>query len=261
MRLELRVLDADLSTGARLRAGRRDKGLTLRQLATRVGVSAQLLSQIENGKTQPSVPTLKLVVAELGLSMDDVISGPSPAGRRPVSPALRAPQKTGEAEGPVFRADSFPQLRMSGGVILSQLPAALLGDGIETFVTMMLPPGMASTTDGSFVRHDGTEVCFVYEGVLTLKLGFESADLETGDIAAFQSSFPHVYVNNGDVPARGLWLQTEPLAYPPGCGDLPERGATARSSRTKARLREPEEWQCRTVGDVREGDLDGHSDP
>lgn len=211
----LRVSDPDLMIGARLRAGRRNKGLTLRQLASRVGVSAQLLSQIENGNTLPSVGTLKHVVMELELSMDDVFSaiGQAQAGRRPAAASPRTARKADVPEGgPVFRAGSLPEIRMAGDVVLSQLPAGILGSGIETF-TVTLPPGTASTVDGALIRHVGTELCFVYEGVLTLKLGFETSDLKAGDVAAFPSSVPHVYVNNGDVPAKALWQQTEALAY------------------------------------------------
>ncbi|MFJ6569237.1 cupin domain-containing protein [Streptomyces sp. NPDC091292] len=208
--------EPDIMLGARLRAGRRNKSLTLRELASRVGVSAQLLSQIENGKTVPSVGTLKLVVTELELSMDDVFRAidSAPAGRRSAAPPAtsRVPRKTEELGGPVFRAGSLPELRMTGDVVLSQLPTRILGSSIESFV-VTLPPGTASSTDGSLIRHGGTEICFVYEGTLTLKLGFQSHELAVGDVAAFDSSAPHVYVNNGDVPAKAWWQQTEPLGY------------------------------------------------
>lgn len=208
------VSEPDIMLGARLRAGRRNKGLTLRQLASRVGVSPQLLSQIENGKTVPSVGTLKVVVTELELSMDDMFRAieSAPSARRSAAPGNRVPKKTEEPGGPVFRAGSFAELRMTGGVVLSQLPTGILGGGIESFV-VTLPPGTASSTDGSLIRHGGTELCFIYEGTLTLKLGFQSYELKVGDVAAFESSVPHVYLNDGDVPAKAWWQQTEALSY------------------------------------------------
>ncbi|MFF3574560.1 helix-turn-helix domain-containing protein [Nocardia jiangxiensis] len=202
--------------GARLRTGRRNQGLTLRQLASKVGVSPQLLSQIENGKTLPSVATLKAVVTELGLTFDDVFVAMSSGSTDSSSPsATRRPavsRKTDDSAGPVFRAGSYPVLQMTGGVTLSQLPTGVIGAAVESFVTT-LPPGTASSTDGSLVRHNGAELCFVYEGTLMLKLGFETYDLNVGDVAAFDSTVPHVYVNNGEEPAKAMWMQTQALGY------------------------------------------------
>src|SRR5689334_16588035 len=45
--------------GERLRELRQSKGLTLKQLADRADVSTGLLSQIENGTTDPSLATLR----------------------------------------------------------------------------------------------------------------------------------------------------------------------------------------------------------
>ena len=44
-----------LNLGEKLRAARMGQNLSLRELAARAEVSASLLSQIENGKANPSV--------------------------------------------------------------------------------------------------------------------------------------------------------------------------------------------------------------
>ena len=51
--------------GDRLRAERRAHGLSLRELADRLGVSPSLISQVETGRAQPSVSTLYAIAAEL----------------------------------------------------------------------------------------------------------------------------------------------------------------------------------------------------
>src|ERR1700689_3768189 len=60
--------------GARLPEARARGGRSVRELARRVEVSPSLVSQIETGKTQPSVRTLYAIVNELGVSLDDVFS-------------------------------------------------------------------------------------------------------------------------------------------------------------------------------------------
>ena len=68
--------------GARLRAARLAQGLSLRGVAEAVGVSASLVSQVETGKTQPSVSTLYAMVSHLGISMDDLLEAGDPPPRR-----------------------------------------------------------------------------------------------------------------------------------------------------------------------------------
>ena len=52
--------------GDRLREARQARGLSLRGLAERLGVSPSLISQVETGRAKPSVSTLYAIVTELG---------------------------------------------------------------------------------------------------------------------------------------------------------------------------------------------------
>src|SRR2546421_10319056 len=58
--------------GSRLRQERERRGISLRELARRVGVSPSLVSQIELDRVNPSVSTLYAIVRELGMTMSDV---------------------------------------------------------------------------------------------------------------------------------------------------------------------------------------------
>src|SRR5216117_833702 len=79
-----RVADAS-KIGARLRAERERLGISLRELARRVGVSPSLVSQIELDRVNPSVGTLYALVTELGMTMSDVF-GDSRGPDRVVAP-------------------------------------------------------------------------------------------------------------------------------------------------------------------------------
>src|SRR6478672_8747097 len=57
--------------GGRLRAERERRGMSLRELARRVGVSPSLVSQIELDRVNPSVSTLYALVTELGMTMSE----------------------------------------------------------------------------------------------------------------------------------------------------------------------------------------------
>jgi len=59
-----------MDIGSKLRDVRRLKGMSLRQLAKRVDVSASFLSQVEQGKCQPSLESLSKLSAALDVTVD-----------------------------------------------------------------------------------------------------------------------------------------------------------------------------------------------
>ncbi len=61
--------------GERLREARQQRGMTVRGLARAIDVSASLISQIETGKSSPSVSTLYAITAALDISIEDVFGG------------------------------------------------------------------------------------------------------------------------------------------------------------------------------------------
>ncbi len=67
--------------GARLREERERRGVSLRELARRVGVSPSLVSQIELDRVNPSVSTLYALVTELGMTMSAVFGDAEPVER------------------------------------------------------------------------------------------------------------------------------------------------------------------------------------
>ena len=61
--------------GDRLREERIRAGISQRELARRLGLSASMISQLESGMSKPSVGTLYAIVSELNVSLDKVIRG------------------------------------------------------------------------------------------------------------------------------------------------------------------------------------------
>ena len=61
--------------GGRLKRARQKSGLALREVARQLGVSASFVSQMENGKSTPSVATLYSMAQLLGVSIDELFSG------------------------------------------------------------------------------------------------------------------------------------------------------------------------------------------
>jgi transcriptional regulator with XRE-family HTH domain len=179
--------------GERLRDTRRARGLSLRELAKRLGVSPSLISQIERGTARPSVSTLFRLVAELDVSLDEVLFG------------IRSTPTPGtEAVGPVQRAHDRQRIRLASGVIWERLTPAS-EPGVE-FLHVVYEVGGASSPADAFQRHAGHEWAYVLSGVLEVKIGFESHVLEAGDSISFDSTVPHRLANIGDTPAHAVWF-------------------------------------------------------
>jgi transcriptional regulator with XRE-family HTH domain len=181
------------------------QGLSLRSVAQSIGVSASLVSQVEVGKTQPSVATLFAMASHLSVSFDELLGTPEPDGDAP--PAVRVgtrqddePRRTGAVQ----RAEDNPVIEMEDGVRWEHLPAGPAGTPDSLLVTYQ--PGATSSVEGKFMRHIGMEYAYVLEGEITLHLEDEVYLLRRGDSLQFDSALAHLYSNAGTSIARGVWF-------------------------------------------------------
>src|SRR6187200_1784375 len=62
--------------GSRLRAARRDRGLTAQQVAEAAGVTKGFIAQIERDETLPSVATLLRMCGALGIEVGSLFESP-----------------------------------------------------------------------------------------------------------------------------------------------------------------------------------------
>ncbi|MEJ3747266.1 helix-turn-helix domain-containing protein [Actinomycetes bacterium KLBMP 9797] len=187
--------------GERIREARLRGGMSLRALARTVGVSASLISQIETGKSQPSVSTLYAITKALGISVEDVFDAePAVAPRAAATAVLHR-------LGPIVRPETREILRLDSGVTWERLGHP--PGGQVDFLLVTYAPGGSSSSGDALMRHAGVEYGFLVEGQLTLTLGFEEHRLGPGDAVSFASSTPHRYRNNGIIPAVGVWFVSE----------------------------------------------------
>ncbi|QCD59573.1 helix-turn-helix domain-containing protein [Streptomyces hawaiiensis] len=198
--------------GARIRQARLERGTSLRALAREIGMSASLVSQIETGKSQPSVSTLYAITTALGISVESLFdvresAVASPPGATPatVPHALAAlAADPGRRIGPLVGAEGRETLELDSGVVWERLGRV---PGAETdFLLVTYRPGGSSSGSGALMRHPGTEYGHLTSGELILTLGFEEYTLRPGDSVCFESTTPHRYRNDGEVPAVGVWF-------------------------------------------------------
>jgi len=158
--------------GPRLRATRRDRGLTLHDLAARMGISSSTLSRLESGKRQATLELLVPLTRQLGIRIDDLI----PA--EPPDPRIR--------QAPVRR----------NGLLV--VPLSPDHAPIHTF-KITYPP---RTTMPALRTHDGYEWIYVLHGRLRLRLGERDLILTRGEAAEFDTRTPHAMAAAGGRPAE-----------------------------------------------------------
>ena len=200
--------------GPRIRAERERRNVTIRALARVIGVSPSLISQIETGKSQPSVSSLYSITSALALSLEDLFDAsdadaPATAPGPARATSLRhLGTDRAKAIGPHVPPDDRELLTLDSGVTwerLGQVPHHHVD-----FLLVTYPPGSASSLDGRLMRHSGTEYGSLISGELELNLGFDKYMLVAGDSVSFESTKPHGYRNDGRVPAVGVWFVVEP---------------------------------------------------
>jgi transcriptional regulator with XRE-family HTH domain/quercetin dioxygenase-like cupin family protein len=195
--------------GPRLRAHRERRGLSLRELARRLGVSPSAISQIETGKSRPSVSTLYSIVSELGMSLDELFGAPKSA-QQAAAPASASPGPPGSPRGRspverhVQRADSRASIDLESGVRWERLTPG--PDHVTDFLFVTYDVGGSSSEGNRSIRHSGHEYGLVLSGRLEVTVGFDHYVLGPGDSISFDSTVPHRLTNLGDEPVRGVWV-------------------------------------------------------
>ena len=198
--------------GDHLRAARRRRHLTLRDLAGRLGLSPSLISQVETGRARPSVSTLYAIANELDVSLDELLFNDVGRGGRSAEaaltvvaaePPLAVPQA--QAGGyPVQRADDRKVIRLASGVVWERLTTDSV-PGID-FLYVTYEVGGASSPEQEFQRHGGQEWGYILSGKLGVKIAFDEYVLGPGDAVAFDSGRPHRLFNAGDEPVHAIWF-------------------------------------------------------
>jgi transcriptional regulator with XRE-family HTH domain len=180
-------MTADPRLGQRIRRLRLVRDLTLKQVGERAGVSPTHLSEIERGKTSPTVGALIRIARALGEDAARLVEtdgGPGVAVTR-------------RREG---------TLSLSDGASLRTFSAPV-EPGDLTVAEVFLPPGLSAPRQAEF----GEEFLLVLEGAVELALGERRHALREGDAIHFSASTPHGVRNAATSPARVLWVTSPPV--------------------------------------------------
>jgi transcriptional regulator with XRE-family HTH domain len=179
----------------KLRALRLRRSMGLAQLADHTGLSAAMLSRLENARLVPTLPTLVRIATVFGVGLDYFFTDPrkrhivalsrqSERRRFPSDP--RNPAVAWHFESLDFRAT---ERRLNGFLAhFHPLPAARLTPHF----------------------HPGVELLYLIEGDLEMVIGPDTLRLSAGDAVYFDSLQKHSYRSLSTAPCTAVVVTTTP---------------------------------------------------
>lgn len=176
--------------GRRVKLERLAKGMTLKQVADGSGMSPTHISEIERGRTSPTVGALLKIAHALDKPATYFVE----EEELPSVSVVRAHERTHHvvAEGEANVAD-------------------------VDFLTSGIPAGRLRVVELSDLRrrpiktkpHEGEEIILVTSGRLKVVVGDSSYVLTEGDCIQFRASLPHTLETlSGDGETKLLWVTT-----------------------------------------------------
>jgi transcriptional regulator with XRE-family HTH domain len=180
---------SDVDLGARIRTLRQARGATLRELASRAGVTESFLSQVERGVASPSIASVQRIARALDHSIAELFTEDAPVGR-----VVRANER---------RRVTYPGLRAVDEFLTRST------DGRLQVILSTVEPG-GGTGEEPYAHDSDEEVLIVLEGSLDLWVGAEQYHLEPGDAVTYPSRIPHRNTNPGPGLTRILFCMTPP---------------------------------------------------
>jgi transcriptional regulator with XRE-family HTH domain len=186
------VLSTPSRLGIVLKEFRRERDLTLSEMAAITGVAASTLSRIENNQVSLTLDKMLRLSRGLGVELTDLIASPSKPDGRQMANGRRAFDLPG-----VGKLVDTPQYEYHY-------------HSADLTPKRMVPmTGLAKCRSlaefGDLISHDGEEWTYVLEGAIEVHTEFYSPlRLEAGGSVYFDSTMKHAYLAVGPAPARLL---------------------------------------------------------
>lgn len=181
--------------GRKLRQLRLKKKIALVDLGKHTGLSASMLSQLENGKLVPTLPTLARIAMVFDVGLDHFFAEKR---RRKLFSIVRAAERITFPDRPDVPNPSF---------FFESLAFSAQDKSLQAYLAEFPLREPGQVTDHF---HDGAEFLHVIEGSLAITFQDEDHVLKAGDSVYFDSSEPHSYRGLSDPPARCVVITTPP---------------------------------------------------
>ena len=163
------------SIGEILRLQRKRHNITIRELASRTKLTSSFISQVEHGKSQPSLQSMFAIAQALELPIQELLYGSGP--QEPSSESIRP-----EPQVYMVKAAQSPAIHLADRNVTSQLRTPNMGKDLE----VLFSTGFRNS--GNTARQlniDKKEVIFVVCGTVRVGIGGKSYILNAQDSIYF----------------------------------------------------------------------------
>jgi transcriptional regulator with XRE-family HTH domain len=191
----IRRILSSYDLGPKLRRLRLRKKISLVDLGKHTGLSASMISQLENGKLIPTLPTLARIAMVFDVSLEHFFASKR---REALFSIVRAEERIrfparADMKDPdfFFECLAFSAQNKSLEAYVAEFPERAPGKGYEHF-------------------HDGAELLHVLEGSVAIRIDDEEQELMAGDSVYFDASQPHAYRGSSPKTARAVVITTPP---------------------------------------------------
>ena len=191
----IRRLLANYDIGQKLRQLRLRKNIALVDLGKHTGLSASMLSQLENGKLIPTLPTLARIAMVFDVGLEHFFS--DQRSHRTFS-IVRSGERI-----------QFPELPESPipGYFFEVLTFGTTEKAISAYLAEF---PIRSPKEVRSHYHQGAEFVHVLEGTLAIHYQAEEHLLRAGDSVYFDGSEVHSYSGQSDPPAKAIIVTSQP---------------------------------------------------
>lgn len=171
--------------GTRIREIRKQKNMSLNQLAKKAGLASSFLSQVERNLNSLSVKSLRAIAMALDVPAFNLIESPQKEmivrkGKRPV---IHLPH-TGQSYE-LLSPNELTPIRL---------------------LRLKLEPGISNAEKP--MQHNGSEIIFVLKGTINANINDKEYVLNEGDTILFESANPHYYYNDSSEEVEVLIATT-----------------------------------------------------
>lgn len=170
--------DVLAAVGPRLRALRKQRGITLADLAETTGISQSTLSRLESGGRRPNLELLLPLARAYNVALDELVGAP----------------QTGDPRIHIRRVNRHG---------MTFMPLTRRPGGVQAY-KLIIPAKANAEPDPQ--THEGYEWLYVLNGRLRLVLGDRDLVLKPGEAAEFDTHVPHWLASADTNPVELLIL-------------------------------------------------------
>ncbi len=187
-------MDQDMApVGEQIRDLRKAKGMTITELAERIGRSVGYVSQIERNISPVAIDRLKGFAEALGVQITWFFQG-----------GAAGPEHEREL---VVRRGDRRKLTFTGSGLQEELLSPNLSGHFEMIMTDYAPH---ATTGDELYGRPCQEAALVLEGRLEIWIEDRHFMLEAGDCMTFDGEIPHKSGNPDSTSAKVVWVMSPP---------------------------------------------------